>query len=65
MMWPDLEIRGEVAQFACPSEGCVMSLRGMLPDEDTILGGYVHLVLGLDVKGLVEGIDVLQCLIDT
>ena len=59
MMQPDLEIRGEVAQLVCPSKGSVMSLRGVLPDEDTILGGYVHLVLGLDVKGLVEGIDIL------
>ena len=48
-----------MAQLVCPSKGSVMSLRGVLPDEDTILGGYVHLVLGLDVKGLVEGIDIL------
>ena len=58
-------MRGEVAQFTRPSRERVMSREGLLPDEDTILGGYVHLVLGLDVKGLVEGIDILQCLIDT
>ena len=37
----------------------------MLPDDDTILRSGVHLILGADIEGLVEGVNVSQCLIDT
>jgi len=36
-----------------------------LPDHDTLLRSNVHGVTRLDVESLIEGIDVLQRLIDT
>ena len=40
-------------------------LRGVgLPNGNAFLGGYVHAVSGLNVKGLVEGGDIFKGLVD-